>query len=176
MHKGKGAGRPDWQTPPWLIEGVCQVLGGPIELDPATSSDNPTRAVRFYTSEQDGLRMPWSADSVFLNPPWSRKAGVDHRPWLKRAKDARDLHQLRGRLDMFVLVSAAMNAAWFHEYLGDMDMFFFPKGRVKYETPDIFEESADAPGFDSVLCYAGVRLLKFKQVFGHTGLVTMRVG
>ncbi len=174
MHKGKGAGRADWQTPAWVIEGVCQVLGGPIELDPASSADNPTGAKRFYTPAEDGLRMPWSADSVFLNPPWSRKEGVDHRPWLKRAQEARD-NKLRA-VEMFICISAAMNANWFHDYLGDMDLYFFPKGRLKYETPDLFADEPDAPGFDSVLMYYGPRLHKFKQVFGHMGIVTMRVG
>ena len=50
MHKNKGASRSDWQTPDSILLLVRAVIGGPIGLDPATSPDNPTRALEFYTA------------------------------------------------------------------------------------------------------------------------------
>lgn len=65
-----------WFTPPWILEKVRVVLGGRIELDPASESEanKYVRAERFFTKEQDGLSQPWEADSIFLNPPGG-KAG-----------------------------------------------------------------------------------------------------
>src|SRR5690348_16135896 len=96
MHKGKGSSRADWQTPEWILERVRHVIGGQIELDPATTEDNPTKALRFYTAQENGLTQPWSASSIFLNPPWSRRQGIRLRPWLQRARDARDNAGMRG--------------------------------------------------------------------------------
>jgi len=173
VHKSKGASRSDWQTPESILLIVRDVLGGPVELDPATSPDNPTGALTFYTPKEDGLSQPWSASSIFLNPPWSRTEGVDMRKWLARAQEARANSRLRPTFDLFIVVSAAMNANWFHEYLSDMDAYFFPRGRVKYDPPDFFTE-ADAPGFDSVLCYTGTSVPRFLEATAGRGLTLRR--
>lgn len=170
MHKGKGASRSTWLTPQWVLDIVRATLDGPIGLDPATTADNPTGAVQFYTPEQDGLAMPWSASSIFLNPPWSRKESMDLRPWLARAMAVRDNSIVRGQPEMFILLSAAMNANWFHDYLAGGDAYFFPRGRIAYDSPSA-EIHADAPGFDSVLCYWGDRKTQFKAQCHGRGLV-----
>lgn len=165
-----GSSRSDWQTPQWLLELVREVIGGPIELDPASSATNPTQALGFYTPTDDGLRQPWSAGSIFLNPPWSRVEGVDLRDWLSRAHGVRGNQHLHEDWHMFVLVSASMNANWFHKWLDDCDAYFFPKGRVRYNSPDP-QTPNDAPGFDSVLCYSGTDRGLFLHKFRPFGLV-----
>lgn len=170
MHRATGNGRADWQTPQWIIERVRLVIGGPIGLDPATNLRNPTGACTFYTPGDDGLSQPWAASSIFLNPPWSRTQGIRLKPWLQRARDARNNQGMWESRHMFILVAASMNSSWFHEYLDDADMYFFPRGRVSYD-PATPEQSADAPGFDSVLCYWGDRMTEFRSTFESRGLV-----
>lgn len=63
-------------TPPYVLEPVRLALGG-IDLDPCTEPDNPTRAERFFTQEDDGLRQPWSG-AVYCNPPY----GKAREPWV----------------------------------------------------------------------------------------------
>lgn len=46
-------------------------------------------AERYYTLErgEDGLKLPWNADTVWCNPPWSKL-----RPWVVKAWDEYKLH------------------------------------------------------------------------------------
>jgi hypothetical protein len=59
-----------WLTPEDILEPTREYFGGPIPLDPCTTSDNPTKATRFFTEEDDGLAQPWDYP-VFMNPPYS---------------------------------------------------------------------------------------------------------
>jgi len=56
-------------TPDYVLEPIRQLLGG-IGLDPCTEPDNPTRAAQFYHLPADGCAQPWTADTVFCNPPY----------------------------------------------------------------------------------------------------------
>lgn len=56
-------------TPAYVLEPIRELLGG-IGLDPCTEPDNPTAAAAFYHLPMDGCALPWSAESVFCNPPY----------------------------------------------------------------------------------------------------------
>lgn len=58
-------------TPSYVLEPVRKLLGG-IGLDPCTEPDNPTHAQTFYHLPQDGCELPWSASTVFCNPPYGK--------------------------------------------------------------------------------------------------------
>lgn len=66
----------DWRTPSKVLDPVrayfraCGYEG--IELDPATTDDNPVGAGVFYTVAQDGLVQPWAPLATFVNPPYGR--------------------------------------------------------------------------------------------------------
>lgn len=77
--------RDHWYTPPVFLEHIRYLLGGHIPLDPASDPSNPTEALKWYTPEDNGLRLPWAtAEGVFCNPPfsdkqaWIEKAGIEH--------------------------------------------------------------------------------------------------
>jgi ParB family chromosome partitioning protein len=57
-------------TPPEICDLAREVLGGSIDLDPASCAQANTlvRAARYYTAEDNGLALPWTG-TVFLNPP-----------------------------------------------------------------------------------------------------------
>lgn len=87
---------PSWGTPQDIIEAARHVLGGAIDLDPASSEffNSRVRARRFYSLEDDGLRKSWcdyfpyedndhefpvddvERFSIFLNPPSGRYTGT----------------------------------------------------------------------------------------------------
>lgn len=59
-------------TPEWLVSKSLQVLGGPPDLDPASSeiANQMIKAKRIYTAESNGLLQDWSwATTIFCNPP-----------------------------------------------------------------------------------------------------------
>lgn len=61
-----------WLTPEWFLnDGPRAYWDRPIPLDPCTESDNPTKAVEFFTEKDDGLARVWHAPS-FINPPYSK--------------------------------------------------------------------------------------------------------
>jgi hypothetical protein len=57
-------------TPPDWVEMARAALGGRIELDPMSEPifNEIVRAEVIYTESEDGLRLPWNASTVFLNP------------------------------------------------------------------------------------------------------------
>lgn len=60
-----------WMTPAWLVEIARELLGGDIDLDPASDEAGNARiqAKNIYTIETDGLAHSWDASTVFVNPP-----------------------------------------------------------------------------------------------------------
>lgn len=168
-HASRGASRSEWRTPAWVIELVCDVIGGPIALDPASSADNPTRAQLFYTPAEDGLRMPWAAASVFLNPPWSRRQGLTATPWLKRAYEVAQGAGLWTDFHMFVVTGASVNAKWWHQYVAPAPRHFFPLGRIHYDHPSLDEP--ENPSFDSAIAYFGSAPDRFELHFAPYGKV-----
>jgi hypothetical protein len=73
-HVAHNTGNMEWYTPDHILQFARGMLGGPFDLDPA-SSEQANRVVgasRFYTKEMNGLALPWEAERLWLNPPYSR--------------------------------------------------------------------------------------------------------
>jgi len=65
---------------PRIIAEVARQAMGSIELDPAScelANRENIRAARFFTKEDDGLRRPWDAKTIFVNPPGGFLIGLD---------------------------------------------------------------------------------------------------
>lgn len=76
----KGCVSTEFYTPESVNERVRVYFGGPVELDPATAPHNPTRARRFFTVAEDGLKQVWAPARVFVNPPY----GTAIRAWVAK--------------------------------------------------------------------------------------------
>ena len=73
-------GQDECWTPRRLVETGRAMLGGGIDLDPASSAgaNERVRAGAYYDIDDDGLTQPWHG-RVWLNPPFRSKL-----PWLER--------------------------------------------------------------------------------------------
>ena len=63
-----------WQTPDNVLQACREAMGGEFDLDPCSSEEanRRVRAARFFTEEQDALRLPWEAERAWMNMPFSR--------------------------------------------------------------------------------------------------------
>jgi hypothetical protein len=87
MNSRHSSRRPDWTTPPWLIEAARRVLGT-IDLDPASSerSNEIVMAKKFFDEKHDGLQQPWRVSmrtpklrGIWLNPPGGKTSTGESR-------------------------------------------------------------------------------------------------
>ncbi len=109
-------------TPSYILEPVREWLGG-IDLDPCTTSDNPTGAREFYAPPQDGAVMPWTLGSVFVNPPY----GKARERWVRRCVQA-----AQNGSTVVLLIPAHTDTSIFHLALETATWVVFIKGRVKF--------------------------------------------
>ena len=72
----------EWYSPAEMVRAARYVLGGEIDLDPATDSygQRTIRAASMFNRRSDGLEHPWFARRVFCNPP-GREQGSAARWW-----------------------------------------------------------------------------------------------
>lgn len=63
-------GKDDWGTPQDLFDALNKEFN--FTLDPC-ADDNNHKCDKYYTIEQDGLAQSWAGETVFCNPPYSRK-------------------------------------------------------------------------------------------------------
>lgn len=69
----------EWYTPEDVVNAAREVMGGHIELDPAScleANEKYVHAERFYSIEDDGFNQTWKAKTLWLNPPYGQR-GLD---------------------------------------------------------------------------------------------------
>lgn len=163
----RSTGNIEWWTPPWIIEGVRQVMGE-IDLDPATSvaAQRLVQARLYYTAGDDGLSYRWFG-RVFMNPPYARGL-VD----LFAAKFAEEWMQGHIR-EGCVLCNNATETAWFQTLAECATAMCALRGRVVFLGPS----SQGNKGLQGqVLLYFGVRPWRFMQVWSQHGQVYLCTG
>jgi site-specific DNA-methyltransferase (adenine-specific) len=111
----------NWETP-WPVVRDLEREFGPFDLDPC-AQPHTAKAPAFYTVDDDGLRLPWWG-CVFVNPPYSRI-----EPWCQRSIEM----TAQGRVSVVVmLLPAAVDTAWFHDYVWPYAEVRFRRGRVRF--------------------------------------------
>lgn len=102
-----------WTTPKALLELLYDVIGGPFGLDPCspvrTGAAAPVRARLRFTQANNGLLLPWKADTVFMNPPYGRELPL----WMAKAH-SEAAQGMAGTV--FGLVPARSGTAWWHDH------------------------------------------------------------
>lgn len=110
-------------TPAYVLAPVRQALGGCIGLDPCTEPNNPTAADHFYAPPENGLTLPWDADTIYVNPPYGKARDL----WVTRCAESGSAARR-----VVLLMPAATDTRTFQRALATSTAVVFIRGRVKF--------------------------------------------
>ena len=151
-------------TPESILAPVRQYFGRCIPLDPATTKNNPTKALKFFTAEDDGLQQAWTADA-FVNPPY----GKIIREWCRKI----DEEAQRG-LSIIALLpcgSGRPGTRYWQDHIltCHLKTICYVRGRVAFLKPDGTPVANNT--YPSHLLGFNVDRARFRECFGHLGKV-----
>ena len=129
-------GKDDWGTPQDLFDTLNKEFA--FTLDPCADESNH-KCPKYYTKEQDGLAQSWEGETVFCNPPYSRKtkSNVGQIAWVEKCyREAQ-----KGSI-VVMLLPARTDTIMFHNYILGKAEIRFIKGRISFE---IGKEKSKAP-------------------------------
>lgn len=154
----------EWYTPIDVLNAAREALGGPIDLDPASSAEanRTVQAARYFSLADDGLARPWISPRVWQNPPYSRSGAFLTK--LIRHHDAGDV------IAAVVLIPASTDVDWF------ADLWPFPiclrKGRTQFRQSGRRGSSQNNHG--SAFAYLGPDPAAFRRAFCRFGPIVRR--
>jgi DNA N-6-adenine-methyltransferase (Dam) len=158
----KDAGEHEWETPVEFVDAVRSVLGE-IDLDPASSrhAQETIRAGRYFTKETDGLAHDWKG-RVWLNPP-------QQEPQILDFADKMVAQLVCGNVAVAIMLTPnSTDMAWFQKLSLYAKAICFPRGRVRFVTPD---GSLAAPRHGQAIFYFGDDVPAFASAFKEIGFV-----
>ena len=122
-------GKDDWGTPQKLYDALNKEFGFTMD---ACADDTNYKNKNYYTVETDGLKADWGGQTVFCNPPYSKrkKDKPGQEDWIEKAyKESSE-----NGATVVMLIPARTDTIAFHEYiLGKAQEIRFVKGRLKFE-------------------------------------------
>lgn len=136
-------GKDDWGTPQDLFDALNEEFN--FTLDPCADNNNH-KCAKYYTIEQDGLAQSWAGETVFCNPPYSRKTKTNagQIAWVQKCyKEATE-----GGIVVVMLIPARTDTIMFHDYILGKAEIRFIKGRVNFEIDG--QKSKDPAPFPSI--------------------------
>lgn len=159
-HVTRNTGNFEWYTPAHIIEAARKTMGT-IDLYPASSAiaNETVKANTYYTIADDGLTKEWGGMNIWLNPPYSGKLIGKFADKLL----ASDFKQA------IVLVNNATETKWFCKLADNANAVVFPKGRIKYLSPDGVTHNSPIQG--QAILYFGDNVNSFRRYFGQFGRV-----
>ena len=109
------------ETPEYLFRRLSQIFN--FTVDVCALPEN-AKCERFYTSDDDGLSMPWEG-GVWCNPPYGREISS----WVKKAYEE---SQKEYNSFVLMLLPARTDTKWWWDWVQGKATLFFIKGRVKF--------------------------------------------
>lgn len=111
----------EWETPQDFFDKLNETYH--FDLDVCATEQN-AKCIRFFDSEQDGLKKSWGGATVWCNPPYSNIAA-----WVKKATE-----EQRNGTTTVMLVPARTDTKWFHGYVYEKPgiSIQFVKGRLRF--------------------------------------------
>lgn len=131
-----------YSTPGELVDLGRYILGGVIDLDPAThpaAQERYVHAREFYTREDDGLAQHWHG-RIWCNPPYSGPA-----PWGKMMREGWQADQIEAAC---MLVPTDHSTQWYKELALTAPMTLQITRRISFWHPD-----NDAPDWGARGCH-----------------------
>lgn len=158
----------EWNTPKYLIDMVCDVIG-PIELDPASdaTANCTVQAEKIITKEQDGLVTPWgNPKTIFLNPPGGK---IGNRSKAQLFWDRLLDSTFEQAIFMGFSLEQLQTTQRSRQSILDFP-FCVPSKRIRFISPN---GKFNAPSHSNVIAYIGHFPIKFYDVFSKIGKVKL---
>lgn len=155
----------DWNTPPKIISAVKLFWDGLIGLDPCSNSSSTVFAEKEFMLPQDGLKLEWNADTIFVNPPYGKSENSSIKAWFEKTA-------LRSnKTEIIFLVPVATNTSHWKKYVfpAASSICFLFDTRLKFYENGL--ESTKGAPMSCCLIYWGGRQTDFKHCFSSLGYV-----
>jgi len=129
------SGRDDWETPDALMAVLRRefLFGAEFGLDPCATAE-AKKGVEFYGPGsplcEDGLSLPWFAETAFVNPPFGER-GAALPLWTEKCYQ----EVARGRMRLVVaLLPARTDTGFWHDFIFPYATEIrFLRGRVRFK-------------------------------------------
>ena len=133
-------GKDDWETPQDFFNKLNEEFH--FTLDPCSTLDS-AKCPKYYTPEDDGLSKDWQGETVFCNPPYSKKSKdkPGQEAWIKKCYEEGQ----KPNTTVVMLLPSRTDTIAFHTYIYHKAEIRFIKGRLK------FGGSKDAAPFPSMV-------------------------
>ncbi len=153
----------EWYTPGPIIKKACNVFGGAIDLDPASTAlaQETVKARQYFDKDQNGLRQQWHG-RVWLNPPYAKPLIGRFISKLLMEWNARRVSAC------IVLTHNYTDAMWFHDAVSAADVVCFTQGRIRFHEPG---GELAKPTQGQAIFYFGTEIAAFKREFGRVGFI-----
>ena len=119
-------GKDDWETPDYIFNMLDDEFH--FTLDPCCTKEN-AKCQKHYTKMEDGLKQSWEGETVFVNPPYSRKTkdNPGQEAWIKKC------YEESKNATVVMLIPARTDTKAFHEYIYGKAEIRFLRGRIKFK-------------------------------------------
>jgi phage N-6-adenine-methyltransferase len=121
-------GKDDWETPQSFFDELDKEFH--FTLDPCATTQT-AKCSKYYTKEDDGLSKDWSGETVFINPPYSKKqkGNPGQEAWIKKSYEEGQ----KPNTICVMLLPARTDTLAFHRYIyHKASEIRFVKGRLRF--------------------------------------------
>jgi len=119
------SGKDDWETPLDFFKILNEEFH--FTLDPCCNEENH-KCINYYTLKDNGLIEDWKGETVYCNPPYSKKTKTNpgQIAWIKKCYEEGE------NTTVVMLLPARTDTIAFHKYIYGKAEIRFLKGRLKF--------------------------------------------
>lgn len=168
----------DWGTPKGIVDSARLVLGGRIDIDPASSAhwNRTVGAVTYYSKDIDGITKDW-VGSVYCNPPGGKLGNKSNtaRFWGKLMEEVSLGHVEHAIFMAFSVEALAVTQEKPYKSMGEF-MVCIPSKRIKFDRPEGVLNTK-APSHSNAIVYvpgSTNKYLSFIEQFEPFGVILNR--
>ena len=118
--------RPDWNTPPEIMQLLHAGWPHGVDLDPCSNAGSIVEAKRSYTEDDDGLAQPWKVDEqglIYVNPPYGKPLML----WADKIQREISKHHT-----IVTLVPSRTDTLWWRKLTENAYCVIFLAGRLRF--------------------------------------------